>query len=318
MAWVEIDSADTSAAETDIQFFYQIWVTATAYAVNAVRVPTTGNGYRYTVQSVSGSGTSGATEPTWPLKVGTTVVDNAGANQITWICTGNDDSMVWRVIRNCDNLPSQHPHYTSIPQYINEGKNELIRIGLPYGRKFLDLMPRLHNWRWYDATINAQAYLALPSSMLVLESMGYTKVTTAFSTATSTTYPSYEENSAAIWGMFDRAARGWPTRWRRAGSRIEMYPPPSSTPVDYRTNIVVMGIRREDDLTASSDILRMEPDLQNLVVELGTAITMERMGWESAAGRRDKVVTKLAEMCNISAMENNKNIVNTRTAGVPR
>lgn len=62
------------------------WVTATAYAVGAFRRPSTANGFRYEVTAIAGSGTSGAAEPTWPTTIGATVVDNAGANQITWTC----------------------------------------------------------------------------------------------------------------------------------------------------------------------------------------------------------------------------------------
>lgn len=62
------------------------WVTATAYAVGAFRRPTVSNGFRYEVTAIAGTGTSGAAEPTWPTTIGDTVIDNAGANQITWTC----------------------------------------------------------------------------------------------------------------------------------------------------------------------------------------------------------------------------------------
>lgn len=62
------------------------WVTATAYAVGIFRRPTVKNGYRYEVTAIVGTGTTGGVEPVWPTTVGATVVDNAGANQITWTC----------------------------------------------------------------------------------------------------------------------------------------------------------------------------------------------------------------------------------------
>lgn len=64
------------------------WVTGTVYPVGSYLVPTAANGYYYKATAVSGSGTSGVTQPTWPTTVGTTVVDNTGANQITWTCWG--------------------------------------------------------------------------------------------------------------------------------------------------------------------------------------------------------------------------------------
>lgn len=58
------------------------WLASTAYTVGETLEPTVGNGYRYVVQSISGGGTSGASEPNWPTAIGSTVVDN----EITWVC----------------------------------------------------------------------------------------------------------------------------------------------------------------------------------------------------------------------------------------
>lgn len=67
-----------------------VWVTATAYAVGVFRRPTVKNGYRYKVTAIAGTGTTGGAEPVWPTTIGSTVVDNAGANQITWTCQAFD------------------------------------------------------------------------------------------------------------------------------------------------------------------------------------------------------------------------------------
>lgn len=63
-----------------------VWVTATAYSVGAFRRPITANGFRYEVTAIAGTGTSGGVEPVWPTTIGATVIDNPGANQITWTC----------------------------------------------------------------------------------------------------------------------------------------------------------------------------------------------------------------------------------------
>jgi len=60
------------------------WTASTAYAVNDTVIPTTANGRIYRATAIAGTGTSAATEPTWPTTAAGTVVDNAGANQITW------------------------------------------------------------------------------------------------------------------------------------------------------------------------------------------------------------------------------------------
>lgn len=66
--------------------FGTAWAANTAYTVNQLRRPTALNGFRYRVSSISGTGTSGASEPTWPTTIGLTVTDNPGANQVVWEC----------------------------------------------------------------------------------------------------------------------------------------------------------------------------------------------------------------------------------------
>lgn len=77
---------ETARTLSGQSYTYQTWAAATAYAVGTYRAPTVPNGFRYSVESISGTGTSGGTEPVWPTTLGATVIDNAGANQITWKC----------------------------------------------------------------------------------------------------------------------------------------------------------------------------------------------------------------------------------------
>lgn len=62
------------------------WAASTVYALNAYVVPNPGTGFFYKATSVSGSGTSGTSQPTFPTTIGATVTDNAGGNQIVWTC----------------------------------------------------------------------------------------------------------------------------------------------------------------------------------------------------------------------------------------
>jgi hypothetical protein len=75
-------SADLSG-KRDVKTY---WQASTAFALNTCILPTTANGYYYKATAVSGTGTSGTKEPTWPETIGATVIDNAGGNQITWTC----------------------------------------------------------------------------------------------------------------------------------------------------------------------------------------------------------------------------------------
>lgn len=58
-----------------------VWTATTAVTLTSYEVPTVANGYYY---KCSVAGTTGATEPTWPLTVGATVVDGTA----TWVCWG--------------------------------------------------------------------------------------------------------------------------------------------------------------------------------------------------------------------------------------
>ena len=63
------------------------WGASTSYALDAIRKPTqpSRNGFRY---KVTVAGTSGASEPEWPLEEGETVEDGT----VTWECEGPEDT----------------------------------------------------------------------------------------------------------------------------------------------------------------------------------------------------------------------------------
>jgi len=67
-----------------IEYQAGVWQASTAQVVDDVVRPTVDNNYKYAVQSISGGGATGASEPTWPTTVGNTVVDN----EVTWVCLG--------------------------------------------------------------------------------------------------------------------------------------------------------------------------------------------------------------------------------------
>src|SRR5690242_1831002 len=61
------------------------WAASTVHAVGDLVISTaTKTGYVFRAKAVTGTGTTGLTEPTWPTIIGGTVIDDPGANQITW------------------------------------------------------------------------------------------------------------------------------------------------------------------------------------------------------------------------------------------
>ncbi len=61
------------------------WATGTAYAAGDLVKPKTGTNYDAVFVALDAGTSDAETEPTWPALDGT-VVDNAGASQITWKC----------------------------------------------------------------------------------------------------------------------------------------------------------------------------------------------------------------------------------------
>ena len=63
------------------------WAASTAYALDAVVVPTVPNGFTYICTT---AGTSGTAEPTWPVTLDATVTDNT----VVWTCrSGNNKAL---------------------------------------------------------------------------------------------------------------------------------------------------------------------------------------------------------------------------------
>ena len=68
------------------------WAVSTVYPIGSHRRPIVPNTLRYEATLISGTGTSGVTEPIWPTTAGLTVIDNPGANQITWTCRNTNST----------------------------------------------------------------------------------------------------------------------------------------------------------------------------------------------------------------------------------
>ncbi len=67
------------------------WPSATAAAVGTTILDSNGNLERVT--SVSGTGTTGASAPTWSTAIGASTTDNTGANQVVWTNLGPASSI---------------------------------------------------------------------------------------------------------------------------------------------------------------------------------------------------------------------------------
>lgn len=64
---------------TNSQDVYSVWPASTLVVMSDIYLPTTPNGHKYQITSIT-TGITGATEPTWPLTAGGTVIDGG----VTW------------------------------------------------------------------------------------------------------------------------------------------------------------------------------------------------------------------------------------------
>jgi len=88
---VEYDNGDTFHHYIDTD---PTWALVTSYGLGAYIQPSASNGYRY---KATVAGTSGGTEPAWPLGVGQTIADGT----VTWTCESK-----YIVDGNCPHTPS--------------------------------------------------------------------------------------------------------------------------------------------------------------------------------------------------------------------
>lgn len=111
----------------------KVWAASTAYGAGAIRKPTqpNRNGLRYTASA----GTSGGSEPTWPLVPGLTVADGS----VTWTCEGVEDT--WYAIQSInstsimlENSPTTgantSPGYAGETETVATYKREMLKTAL--------------------------------------------------------------------------------------------------------------------------------------------------------------------------------------------
>lgn len=70
------------------------WAAASLESVGNVVKSTPDNGMLYVVTAIAGTGRTGASQPAFGPQ-GTTVIDNPGANQVTWTCLGRPRAASW-------------------------------------------------------------------------------------------------------------------------------------------------------------------------------------------------------------------------------
>lgn len=210
--------------------------------------------------------------------------------------------MKTRVALNCGNMQSNDPHYTYLGDVVNEAANAVILMAVAGERKNLNSFQRLRNRRYYDTTVNAQGYLTKPDDILVVDSVTYTKSTSAYDPSRHREYSIYEETDQERFGLLDKASTrvGYPQIWCEASTQVLLWPTPTTA---YLTQIVLRGIKKEAALANANDTFDMEDIWHPVVIQYATYLMMQNLGWDDAdkwLARAEKRVTQIVDLLGLS------------------
>lgn len=234
-------------------------------------------------------------------------------------------NMQSRVALNCDNLATTDPVYTnstSLKDYINEAANRVILMATidpatRRRRRNFEMFPELRDRRWAQVTVNNQGYLLIPENCLVPDSLMMTKKTAAYDQSRDTEYiiPEYDLET---FRLLDKTTSntGYPAGWCRSSTEILITPTPTTT---YLTQVILRGIRAEQDLANASDTFVMHPLWHPAVVDMATSLTMTALGWHDQAKIwKDNCASKIGDTVSLLGASNRLNRVHFDIAGAPR
>lgn len=183
-------------------------------------------------------------------------------------------------------------------------------------RRGANIFPELRNIAGSALTSNGVDTLAIPTTLLVLESCSITKSTSAYAAATQTETPIFEEPDAQLFGQFSKTQTGYPTRWIRSGTNIRLWPTPVT---GYLTYVVFRGIRKESDLSADGDTLVMSDLWHPAVIDYASYLGANELGWDEDAQKwLTACEKKVTECLNLVGLERQKNDSSIEIAGMPR
>lgn len=235
--------------------------------------------------------------------------------------------MQTRVRMHCGNLPTNHPVYTnstSLADYINEAGRRVVLMAVidPVTRRRRDnfeAFPELRDRIWYDVTVNTQPYLLMPSDCLVPDTLTCTKVTTAYAQGSDNESIIVEKDIDTFKLLQKSSTTGWPQIWCRQASQVMLWPTPSSTPTNYLTQVILRGIREEQDLVNAGDTFKMDERWNPAVVDEACSLTSRALNrWDEADKWHMAAEQKIVEAVSLLGAANRKNRGRVQFAGVPR
>jgi hypothetical protein len=213
-------------------------------------------------------------------------------------------------------MQSSDPFYTYLGDFTNEAANAVLLLAISRDRRNVNLFPELRQRRYYDVTVNAQGYLDRPSSLLILDTVSYTKTTTAYDPSRHTEYPVIEEPDQARFALLNKSATtvGYPQIFHDAATQILLWPTPTTA---YLTQVVVRGMRKETALTTDGQTFQMNELFHPVIIDYATYLTMQRMGLDEAEKFLTAAEKRLTQTINLLALSNRRERSRIIVAGTP-
>lgn len=198
-----------------------------------------------------------------------------------------------KVLANAGNIPATHPVWVRNDtgrDFINEAGNRVLLMAGASDRRNFNMFPEMRDWRWDQVTVAGTVAYDLPINLLVPDTLQITRVQTAYNGATDTEYI-VTERPIDQFMQLNRAATntGWPNIWTRAATQLLISPAPVSTPTDYRTRMILYGIKQNAALSGATNRWEMNPLWHPAGVDYATYLLLN-----SLAGRKDDAAAYLA------------------------
>ena len=228
----------------------------------------------------------------------------------------NNATFKTRLALNAGNLPSSHPMFPYLQNYINDGIREMITRASARFPNF-QLFSELRDIEWIDVTIVDQDYLVLPSDGFAIQRAFSLDSPTAPTIANAgwhlLTYLEPQEFDQLVKSTTSLA---WPTLWTQREGRIYLNQTPRTS---WTTYMKIDGVQDEPDMVNAGDVPRTNIRWHPAILDLASHLLLTDMGWPDAQRFLDAADEKIG---NVGASVMGTRRLNTRRsirmAGMPR
>lgn len=197
------------------------------------------------------------------------------------------------VRRMLGNMQTSDPFYADVQTWVNRGIQDVVLIGVQGASSGTDLFPELRCAWKSTLSANGINHQPLPDDKILITSMGSFDKSSAVDTNVDRALPmNYVTPEVFELLVKDGTRVGWPRIWTMRGRDFYYHPTPVSTPIDYRTFMLLHGIERDPypDLSADGDVPKISSLWHDVCVTRAAAIGARRKNWIDRADSWDAEV----------------------------